>query len=200
MFVFSRLSLTTLGGRETRPPTASRLQIGFLSARHFFSPSGVGPFLFLVESGANDFKLRTLILHRSSNILVPHCLHHRRQIPRVRQDPRAVVVPAAIQHRVLRKTDFARASRNGRPTSVRWPQFDRLDGNSHPSLPHPLADHIAHAIAHGNHLSTFSRLAVRHKDDSSLELHFDSRNDVKLFLRNPLAALICRGQTITIHR
>jgi hypothetical protein len=33
-----------------------------------------------------------------------------------------------------------------------------------------------------------------------VELQFDSRNDGKLFLRNPLAALICWRRTITIYR
>ncbi len=39
------------------------------------------PFLSLIESGANHFKFRMLILRCSSHILMPHGLHHRREIP-----------------------------------------------------------------------------------------------------------------------
>jgi len=38
-------------------------------------------FSSLIESGANHFKFRMLILRCSSHILMAHGLHHRREIP-----------------------------------------------------------------------------------------------------------------------
>ena len=90
-------------------------------------------FSFLIEDRTHQFKFRMLILHRGSDILVPHRLHHGCQIPGLRQYPRTVIMPAAIQDQVLWKTCLRTRLRetvvpyplNGR-TSIAWTEITIL--------------------------------------------------------------------------
>src|SRR5437667_7357421 len=91
---------------------------------------------------------------------------------------------AAIQDQVLSKTRlrtcFAKLSPHIRQMaalrSLGWKQ------PSFASSIHSSAQHLAYAIAHGNHPSTISRLAVRHKDDSVVQIEVLYANAVELSL------------------
>ena len=61
-------------------------------------------FSSLIEGRTHQFRFRMLILHRGSHILVPHRLHHRCQIPGLREYPCTVIMTAAIQDQVPGKT------------------------------------------------------------------------------------------------
>ena len=141
-------------------------------------------FSFLIEGRTHQFKFRMLILHRGSDILVPHRLHHRCQIPGLRQYPCTVIMPAAIQDQLLGKTRLrtrcAKLSSHIRQMaalrSLGWKQ------PSFASSTRSSAQHLAHTIAHGNHPSTINRLAVRHKDNSVVPIEVPHANAVELSL------------------
>jgi len=42
-----------------------------------------------MEGGSDNLKVWMLILHGSSDIFMPHCRHHRRQIAGIAKDPRS---------------------------------------------------------------------------------------------------------------
>ena len=107
-------------------------------------------FSSLIEGRTHQFKFRMLILHRGSHILVPHRLHHRCQIPGLRQYPCTVIMPAAIQDQLLGKTRLR--TRCAKLSShIRQMAALRSLGWKQPSFASSIrssAQHLAHTIAH----------------------------------------------------
>ena|ERR1700683_1212680 len=132
-----------------------------------------------------------LILHGSSDILVPHCPHHRRQIAGVAEDPRPIIVSCAIQDKILGGVG---------PSGVRFgiafpcPSDSELLSHAHQMTtprtsgrkqPFRLtcsagSELFVCAIAHRDHSSPIDNLAVWYEDDSIVPIQVFRTDTIKL--------------------
>lgn len=69
----------------------------------------------MIQRCSDDFKFGMLVLHCGLHIPMPHRPHDSRQVSGSFENPRAIIVPAAIKNKVLGKSGFS----SGFPEPVR---------------------------------------------------------------------------------
>lgn len=135
-----------------------------------------------IQGGSDSLQIWMLILHGSSDIPMPHCPHHRREIAGVAQDPCPVIVPCAIQDEILRELRLPSCDAELLP-QVRQMTTPGTSGRKQPSLRLTCgADpkHFVCPITHRDYSSPVQGLAVWHEDDSVVPVQVFRTDSIKL--------------------